>query len=285
MHRLPDDASGGANALGAAVLSPKHGSLQLIAHPESWLECDKLGEDVLPYKPNFRFEGAFINSEHHCLTRGNQTRMMVDVGIPGWLWIEDALKLYELSYFAAGDVLEFGTYRGLSTYVMVSALKSAGQGRRIVSIDHNAESLEHARKNTERLNFPIEFACGDALEQSRRLLNEGRRFAFVFVDHSHTYDAVSHLCKELESVMTDDGMVAFHDYNDSRNGHSLDYGVFQAVQDSFRDGNFKFVGVYGCLALFWRFSPATLRSRSVGALGPLRTAIADSVVSWGTAKA
>lgn len=37
---------------------------------------------------------------------------IINIGIDGWLLLADAMKLYELTYFCPGDVIELGTYRG-----------------------------------------------------------------------------------------------------------------------------------------------------------------------------
>jgi predicted O-methyltransferase YrrM len=48
--------------------------------------------------------------------------------VPGWLRPEDALKLYELAYYATGPILEIGTYRGKSGTLMAIAARARRPG-------------------------------------------------------------------------------------------------------------------------------------------------------------
>ena len=71
-----------------------------------------------PYQRTFDFPGDYINAAHHRFATCQQDGGLIDVGIEGWLLPDDALKLYEMVYFADGDILELGTYKGLSTSIM-----------------------------------------------------------------------------------------------------------------------------------------------------------------------
>ena len=57
------------------------------------------------------------------------------MGIEGWLWREDALKLYEMAYFARGNILELGCYHGLSTALLALALRNARRGHKLLSVE------------------------------------------------------------------------------------------------------------------------------------------------------
>ncbi len=93
---------------------------------------------------------------------------------------------------------------------------------------------------------------GDARELTARLVAEGRRFGFAFVDHSHAYDLVHAACLDLKRLVVPGGFALFHDHNDVRNGRDGQYGVASAVRDAFADGSFRFWGTYGCTGLFRR---------------------------------
>jgi len=74
----------------------------------------------------------------------------------------------------------------------------------------------------------------------------------VFVDHSHSYEAVYGVCRELGTVLSKGGFCFFHDFNDARNRDTedKDYGVYQAVVGGLNPEEFEFCGVYGCAALY-----------------------------------
>jgi len=77
---------------------------------------------------------------------------------------------------------------------------------------------------------------------------------------------VRHACEDLKTLIRPGGFALFHDYNDSRNGNDPDYGVYQAVVDTFADGSFEFYGAYGCTGLYRRRGRAGSRTARVPAL-------------------
>jgi hypothetical protein len=219
-------------------------AMPFYLHPGSWVEKHRLGQEVLPYRPTFDFRGSFIDASHAQATG--------DTGIEGWLLREDAFKLYEMAYFARGNVLELGSYHGLSTTILARALQNANRGYKMLSVENNPDNVAKARKNTAGYEDVLQFIVGDAHAVCRKLLANGDRFAFCFVDHSHTYEMVHLACNDLKELLMPGGFAFFHDYNDGRNGRDPRYGVYQAVLDAFGDRSFSFVGAYGCGGLFVR---------------------------------
>ncbi|MCP4308780.1 MAG: hypothetical protein GY788_28675 [bacterium] len=63
----------------------------------------------------------------------------IDHPIFGWLRRDDALLLYEMAFFSSGNILEFGTHRGLSSSVMSEALTDAAKDYIIPTIEINRE--------------------------------------------------------------------------------------------------------------------------------------------------
>ncbi|MCL4190227.1 MAG: hypothetical protein KJZ87_00670 [Thermoguttaceae bacterium] len=61
--------------------------------------------------------------------------------IPGWLRREDALKLYELAFFAPADILELGSFHGLSTSILAQAAAHSPFPKRACSIDLNLDTV------------------------------------------------------------------------------------------------------------------------------------------------
>jgi SAM-dependent methyltransferase len=228
-------------------------------HGSTFLTLDQTATDCrfhMPYIRTFDFPGDFINPQHRELVSNIDSNGMIDIGVEGWLLPADALKLYELVYFCGGDVLELGTYRGLSTSICVQALEAAGLSNVIVSIDLSADEIERARTNlagrlgSERVNlFAVE--AGQAV---RDLARAKRMFNFAFIDHSHAYEHVYDVCRSLHRVLKLGAFALFHDFNDPRNSapSAPEYGVYQGVLDGLDERRFEFWGIYGCTGLFRR---------------------------------
>jgi SAM-dependent methyltransferase len=190
-----------------------------------------------------------------------RNRHLIDLGIPGWLRVEDALKLYELAYFSSGNVLELGTSRGLSTSILARALLDAGKGYRITTIDIQQSFIDQAKAELEerKLDGVVDFLCGDAAVFLDEFEAKGIQFGFAFVDHSHAYEPVLKACQSLGHLLMPRSFALFHDYTDRRNTsrHNVgesgeEYGVFAATEDGLSPEAFEFYGCYGCCGLFYR---------------------------------
>lgn len=238
-------------------------------HKESFVPLAQLGLIIPAYQPTFDFPGEFINEAHRyysiCPTIDESSilielRTNGDAGpvIEGWLRREDAQKIYELAYFATGDILELGAYRGLSTSILARANADAPVQKHIYSVelDPAAVAITQSNITLAGLAHNVTVLGDDAVSAIRKFAAAGQQFAFVFVDHSHTYAAVYDVCRELPQVMLPGGFCLFHDFNDQRNSeNNKDYGVYQAVLAGLNPADFEFYGVYGCAGLY-RFKPA-----------------------------
>ena len=229
----------------------------LVRHPGSRLTLRQTATDrrfSMPYRKTYKFAGTFIDARHRHLSECPRREGMIDLGIPGWLLPADALKLYELVYFCGGDVLELGTYRGLSASVALDASVAAGLANTLISIDLDPFARDagaatvRGRPGGERAHF---FATS-ADEALTTFTRAERRFSFCFIDHSHRYEHVRSACQLLPGVLEPGSFCLFHDYNDPRNAQAddLDYGVYQGVRDGLDPTLFRFWGVYGCTGLF-----------------------------------
>jgi SAM-dependent methyltransferase len=219
------------------------------------LPFEALGSEIPPYAPTYAFPTPYINAQHaYYATCPLVKGVSIDVGIRGSLRREDALKLYELAYFADGDVLELGCNLGLSTSILSRANHDAGLAKSIYTNDLDARYLDWTRKALEdlRLVSNLHFYPGDAVQYCQQLASEQRQFAFAFVDHSHAYEPVYGVCESLPQIIKPGGLVLFHDYNDYRNPRPdfADYGVAQAVIDALAGTAFEFYGLFGCTALY-----------------------------------
>jgi predicted O-methyltransferase YrrM len=226
-----------------------------------WPTLDQFAATTVTYQRTFPFAGEFVDVEHARIASAPLGRMgvarCIDLGIDGYLTRDEALKLYEIARFARGDILELGTFRGLATSILASALYVRGSGwLETVDLarDDNVEDYSIARANLarvrggERVTFQL---CG-ATDRLRQLILLGRKFGFVFVDHYHGYDATREAGSRLPHVLDAGGFALFHDFLDPAN-LDLDhpYGVYQACLDTVCENNdFKFCGCYGSAALF-----------------------------------
>ncbi len=209
-----------------------------------------------PYRPTY---GAmpFINAYHRQLSECPVDESgCINIGIPGWLRREDALKLYELAYFAAGDVLEFGSHCGLSASIIGRAVVDSRRRRKVTTVDCRLRSVLLTWRTLQRCGLVryVKVRWADAVRIAARHRRSSRRVAFVFVDHSHRYRDVLSLCSELPELVVEGGFALFHDFNDNRNNDPADkhYGVAQAVIETLGPDRFEFFGIFGCCALYRR---------------------------------
>jgi len=212
----------------------------------------------MPYRKTYAFEGEYIDQYHRWLaTAPRHETGMLDIGIDGWMLPADALKLYEMAYFS-GDILELGTFMGLSTTVLANAIANSGRPRPVVSIEVSQELTNVAREGLVRRKVAgrknIHFFTVGSSEAMRTMQREARRYSFIFVDASHAYEDVKDTCLFMPDVLLPGGFCLFHDYNDPRNGMAdvNDYGVYQAVEDGLAKDCFEFHGIFGCTGLFRR---------------------------------
>ena len=227
------------------------------------MTLEEMGSRIPPYAPTYDFPPPFIDRAHEeiagypCLDDHRiqmKNRRWFGRVIPGWLRRADALKLYELAYFARGDVLELGTYCGLSAAILARAARNSPIPKRVESIERKAKRTKAARRNLNSMGLLdlVTARTADATLAVREHAENGRQFGFVFIDHSHAYTPVYEVCQMLGHVVAPGGFCLFHDFNDSRNRDPKndDYGVFQAVGDGLDKQRFEFYGIYACSGLY-----------------------------------
>lgn len=241
-------------------------------HPERRIRLDEAGQKEFSYRPTFRAEDADLRSAHRKLLEAPlKNGILIDTSVPGWLLVPEALKIFELAYHAPGNVLEFGTNRGLSTSLVAQAiglrkkrtilglLLGVPKFPRITTVDIDRDTQEEAVKNLSKLNLDryVRFVAADAVIAADALEAMKKQFSFCFVDHSHAYEPMVAICRRLPALVEAGGFVLFHDYNDHKNtdrrgvGESAnEYGVFAAIEDALDLSLFSFYGIYGSSALF-----------------------------------
>lgn len=212
--------------------------------------------DSAPYIPTHRFDGEYINENHRYYSYCKKSGVCIDTGIDGWLHTGDALKIYELTYFSAGDILNMGTYKGLSASIILSAIKDSGKKLVCNSVDINVITTEEARDNlsdsTNELQEVINFYICDGVLFLDTMIMQNKKYGFAFIDAGHGYKNTYANAIRLNKLLISGGFVLFHDYIDRRNfDEESYYGVFQATNDALLvDNKFVFCGVFGCSALF-----------------------------------
>ncbi|MGE0734293.1 MAG: O-methyltransferase [Alphaproteobacteria bacterium] len=226
-------------------------------HDNTWLSLEDMKVDWRfrrEYRPTYSFPGDAIDETHRSgFTAVNETGL-IDLGVDGWLLPADAKKLYELEYFGRGDTLELGTYRGLSTGILLAARTASRREGRIHTVEIHepfsklAQQVLRGRTNANRIRFHV----SDATSFLDACAAERRKFGFCFVDHSHAYQPMVDTCRRLGHVLAPGAFVLFHDFNDPRNADpsNQDYGVYEAIADALPKQLFSFFGIFGCSGLF-----------------------------------
>lgn len=211
-----------------------------------------------PYVRSFQFPGEAIDGFHARLASAPLGRKGVnfgiDIGLDGYLARAEAMKLYELAYFGSGDVLELGTYMGLSASIVGTALRNRGDGEL-----HTCDiSTVYSRTAQQCLKWHparpfVHFHTGDAPAFLDRMIAQQRTFGLVFVDHWHSYEHTYEAAIRLPRLVPPGGFAMFHDYNDpSARDPSHPHKVFQAVRDGLDKDMFQPRCVVASSAVFQR---------------------------------
>src|SRR5262245_21623126 len=232
-------------------------SLSIDYRKETKIELSEAGA-ARPFVKTFRYDGRGINGYHCALADAPVGRMgvpfCIDIGIDGYLARAEAMKLYELAYFTDGDILELGTFRGLSASIFARSLEDRGSSGQIDTCDIDQTSSDLARQRISSLPGAdrVTFHVNDAAILMDELRTAGRKFGILFIDHWHGYDATRAALERTPSILRSGGFVIMHDYNDPctllpEHPHK----VFQAVHDTIGvDPRFEFVCIVASMAVY-----------------------------------
>jgi hypothetical protein len=96
----------------------------------SWKSFGELGQNLNDYyRPTYTEPtGPFIDRINSAPGGMSGVPFLIDLGIEGFLFRTEALKLYEMAYNARSDILELGTHKGLSTSILAHALHDRKSG-------------------------------------------------------------------------------------------------------------------------------------------------------------
>jgi len=169
--------------------------------------------------------------------------------IPGWLnsWEGERLSALALQQAALGPLVEIGCYRGRSTLSLGHGVRRAGGGH-VWSVDlfedtYTFEGYDDPMPSEDALR---QLLRSHSLEETVTLVRGDSRasatasavpggIAFLFVDADHVYDA---LCAEWAiwgPKLSDDAVVAFHDYDNVVVGDGVTRFCDEIIRQQFHD--------------------------------------------------
>jgi hypothetical protein len=99
-------------------------------HAAKWQLCHRLGKDSVDvYEPTITVPaGQFVDRINAAPNGMHGVSILIDLGIEGYLFKTEALKLYKIATHCEGNVLEVDTHKGLSTSIIAQALHDRGHG-------------------------------------------------------------------------------------------------------------------------------------------------------------
>jgi cephalosporin hydroxylase len=202
------------------------------------------------YLPSYEFGAPTLGDRHERIAEAVWH-------IPGWLEPEDALKLYELAWFANGTVLEIGTYCGQSAVIMAIAAADRGEGVSVLSLDTDPAVIPFARRSAQEhgVQDHLVVACTSVDVFLKTIPSFSP--TLVFVDADHSAAGVEADLAGLEGRVAPGGLLLFHDYLPQQlprtDGFPVSAGpieVQQVIDRSWVSEQCEFAGTFGCSALF-----------------------------------
>jgi len=202
------------------------------------------------YKPSYDWGSARLGDRHDRIADAVWH-------IPGWLAPEDALKLYELAYFASGPILEIGMYCGRSTTIMATAVADSGRDIPIISIDIDPLALAMTMRSLQahgvERNVILACSCLDDFVRAVPVFEP----SLIFLDANHALEAVSADLTAMRKCATPGTLLLFHDYLPmslpETEGFPVSPGpieVMEAIDDSWVAVGADFAGTFGASGLY-----------------------------------
>jgi hypothetical protein len=193
--------------------------------------------------PSWSGTEVYLNTEHAKIWE-----MTRDIG--GWQEPGDSYKLYEMAFHAGDVILEIGTYRGKSAVVEILGARANPERNRVqwFGVDVKSSAIRRTRATLEKwkLTQDCTLFCGDAAAFFRK---HPIAPTMVFVDGDHCYEGVTRDIEMLSSFLARDVPVLFHDFSNLENKNG-NYGIERACNEWEQSGRVKFMGCFGCSALF-----------------------------------
>lgn len=213
---------------------------------------DEAGDnDSDRHRPSWPGTAGFISEEHAGI-------FAKTTDIPGWQTPGDTFKLFEMGYHAGDVILEIGPFGGRSATVALRgalANKARTQRPEFYGIDIDASSI--ARTAGTLANGYLSDYCHLFHGVLQSFIQRWDITpTMVFLDGDHSYAGVSADLASLSTYLRIGTPILMHDYlnPDNDTGH---LGVRRAAQEWEAAGHGRFMGCFGCCALY-----VTLTGRS-----------------------
>jgi cephalosporin hydroxylase len=202
------------------------------------------------YLPSYDWGAATLGARHERIAEAVWH-------IPGWLTAEDALKLYELAYFATGSILEIGMYCGRSTTILATAVADRDSGVPIISLDTDPFALSMTMRSLQLhgVERHVTLICSTIQAFVHAIPSVAP--SLIFLDANHAEAAVRADLDAMQQCVRTGTLVLFHDYLPmalpETEGFPVSPGpieVKEAVSSSWVAADAKFAGTFGASALF-----------------------------------
>ena len=196
------------------------------------------------HRPSWPADGTFISAEHAQIHA--QTAEM-----RGWQMPGDSFKLYEMGYHAGDVILEIGTFAGRSAFLALSgalANPARTEPPQFHGIDILADSIVETRETIAQAKLTPYCHLFQGV-----LKDFVQRWSItptmVFLDGDHSYDGVRTDLEILSRYLQPGTPVLVHDFVNSENDEGT-IGVKKAAQEWAAAGHGRFMGCFGCCALY-----------------------------------
>jgi glycosyltransferase involved in cell wall biosynthesis len=201
-------------------------------------------EESERHRPSWPAPEAFLGPEHAQIFAKTSH-------LPGWQTPGDSFKLYEMGWHAGDVILEIGTYGGRSATVSLrGALANPARTIRpqFYGVDIDADSITRTR------GILADQLLGDHCHLFHGVLADFvQRWTItptmVFLDGDHSYAGVAADLRVLSRYLADGTPILVHDFLNPDNDTGK-LGVRQAAQEWSAAGFGRFMGCFGCCALY-----------------------------------
>lgn len=133
-----------------------------------------------------------------------------------------------------GEVLEVGTYEGRAAAHLLYAYPDI----HITCVDnfvdnYNEDFEAHFDHNMAEYEGRFTKITGDSKEVLPRLLAEGKKYKFIYIDADHSYEGVKPDLEACWEMLEPGGLMFLDDYNDHLRENPFKFGVDSAVNEFF----------------------------------------------------
>lgn len=133
-----------------------------------------------------------------------------------------------------GNVLEVGTYEGRAACHLLYAYPDIHIDVIDNFVDTYNEGFE-ARFDSNIAEYEGRFTkiIGDSKTELPRLLAEGKKYKFIYIDGDHSYEGVKPDLETCWELLEPGGLLFLDDYNDHLRDNPFKFGVDSAVNEFF----------------------------------------------------